>query len=81
MSAAVTLALSVMVMSLGAALVAAVALKRAAGSLTGGVKATLERVQPLVDELAEGSATTTAEGQSLQRSVEGMKRLRTRQAR
>jgi hypothetical protein len=84
MATMVVLAVALMVMVTGVAVVAALQLKRAAGRFTGCVHATAGRLQPLVDEITGGIATTTTEMQSLQRSAERMKqarRGRTRRAR
>jgi hypothetical protein len=84
MATMVILAVALMVMVAGVAVVAALQLKRAAGVFTGCLQATAGRLQPLVDEIAGGIATMTTETQSLQRSVERTKqarRGRTRRAR
>jgi hypothetical protein len=70
MAPVVVLALSLMVVALGATAVAALQLRRAAKALADGVKVTMDRVQPLTAELQEGAEVAAAEAEALQRRLE-----------
>jgi hypothetical protein len=72
------LALSLMVVTVAAAGVAALQLRRAVGKLTGGVQATLDRARPLVEDLQQGAVVAAAEAEALQQSVERLQSERRR---
>ncbi len=65
-----------MVISVGVVVLAALQLKRAGGRLASGVKATIERVQPLVGELTEGGSVAATEAEALQASLERLRTVR-----
>ncbi|MGH8933207.1 MAG: hypothetical protein ACRDZO_21890 [Egibacteraceae bacterium] len=76
MTAIVILALSMMVVTVGVVVLAALQLKRAGGKLAGGVKATIKRVQPLAGELAEGGSVAATEAEALRASLERLRTVR-----
>lgn len=76
MTPIVVLALALMVTALGAAVVAALLLRRAAAGFTAGVRATTNRLQPLADELQESTEVTATEVETLQASVDRLKAVR-----
>jgi hypothetical protein len=74
----VILALGVMVLSFGAAIVAMVALKRAVSGLTAAGRSASERLEPLRSELADEQAVTELELAALQRTMEAGRPARRR---
>ncbi len=70
-----------MVMTVGGTLVAGLQLRRAVSGLSGRVRATAERIQPLVDELGQGTMVTTAELEALAESAGRLTASRQRQPR
>ncbi|MGH8898679.1 MAG: hypothetical protein ACRDZ4_17085 [Egibacteraceae bacterium] len=81
MTPVVVLVLAAMAMTVGVTLVAGLQLRRAVFGLSGRVRATAERIQPLVDELTQGTMVTTAELEALTESARCLTASRQRRPR
>jgi HAMP domain-containing protein len=65
----VVLAFAFVVMALGAALVAGLQLRQAVSRLSRSARADVDRLRSLADELQQGTVVTTAEVETLTKSL------------
>lgn len=81
MTPVVVLALALMVMALGGAFVAGLQLSRAVSRFSRRARATADQIQPLADELQQGTVATTAEVEALTESAGRLTASRQRRSR